>query len=120
MIRIAALAALAYFVWRVWPGDGLLAFVLMPMFVYAAWQAVVLPLNARLLSKRWESTDSARRSVAVVALLGLPRLLWAVPIALREREGTMGFVVVASATMLIAVSAVTLWVCVCRHADRPA
>ena len=47
--------------------------------------------------------------MAIVAVLGLARLLWAIPIVLRENGGTTAYVVVAVATVAVAVSAAVLW-----------
>ncbi|MCB0921722.1 MAG: hypothetical protein KDC08_07905 [Actinobacteria bacterium] len=110
-IRVVILAALVVLVWSVWPGDGMLSLILIPAFGYAVWQAMVLPFIVQLLWRRWASVHGARRSVAVVACLGLPRLLWTIPIVVREGRGTAAYVAVAAGTVTVAVSALTMWVC---------
>jgi hypothetical protein len=108
-IRLAILAGLIYLAMSTWPAEGMLVLIAIPTISYAAWQTLVLVFEFRLLWQAWESPDEARRSVTIVAVLGLPRLLWAIPIVLREDGGTTAYVVVAVATVAVAVSAAVLW-----------
>lgn len=108
-VRLAILAGLVYLAWSTWPAEGLLVLIAVPTISYAFWQMLVLVFEFRLLWQAWESPDVVRRSVAIVAVLGLARLLWAIPIVLRENGGTTAYVVVAVATVAVAVSAAVLW-----------
>lgn len=108
-IRLAILAGLVYLALSIRPADGLLVLVAIPTVGYAFWQMLVLVFEFRLPWQAWESPDVVRRSVAIVAVLGSARLLLAIPIVLRENGGTTAYVVVAVATVVVAVSAAVLW-----------
>ena len=110
-IRLVVLSTLIYFLVRLWPASGIVVVIVAPAISYTLWHVTVLVPETPLLFKRWPSSSSARESVAVVGLLGLPRLFWAVLIVVQPNGGsTWPFVAIATATLLVAVSALAIWV----------
>jgi len=108
-IRLAVLAGLVYLALSIWPGEGMLGLIAIPALGYALWQMLMLIFEFRLLWQAQESPDVVRRSLTIVAGFALPRLLWAIPIVLREDGDTTTYAVVAAATIVVALSATVLW-----------